>query len=27
MDVWCVCVRAFFCVCVVICIGRGLATS
>jgi hypothetical protein len=25
MDVWCVC--AFFCVCVVLCLGRGLATS
>jgi hypothetical protein len=25
MDVWCV--RAFFCVCVVLCLGRGLATS
>jgi hypothetical protein len=25
MDVWCVC--AFFCVCVVVCLGRGLATS
>jgi hypothetical protein len=25
MDVWCVC--SFFCVCVVLCLGRGLATS
>jgi hypothetical protein len=25
MDVWCLC--AFFCVCVVLCLGRGLATS
>jgi hypothetical protein len=25
MDIWCVC--AFFCVCVVLCLGRGLATS
>jgi hypothetical protein len=25
MDVWHVCV--FFCVCVVLCLGRGLATS
>jgi hypothetical protein len=25
MDVWCVC--AFFWVCVVLCLGRGLATS
>jgi hypothetical protein len=25
MDVWCVC--AFFCVCVVLCLGRGLASS
>jgi hypothetical protein len=25
MDVWCVC--AFFCVCIVLCLGRGLATS
>jgi hypothetical protein len=25
MDVWCVC--AFFCVCVVLCLGRDLATS
>jgi hypothetical protein len=25
MDVWCVC--AFFCVCVILCLGRGLATS
>jgi hypothetical protein len=25
MDVWCVC--PFFCVCVVLCLGRGLATS
>jgi hypothetical protein len=24
MDVWCVCL---FCVCVVLCLGRGLATS
>jgi hypothetical protein len=27
MDVLCVWVCAFFCVCVVLCIGRGLATS
>jgi hypothetical protein len=25
MDVWCLC--AFFCACVVLCLGRGLATS
>jgi hypothetical protein len=25
MDVWCVC--SFFCVCVVLCLGRGLSTS
>jgi hypothetical protein len=25
MDVWCVC--AFSCLCVVLCLGRGLATS
>jgi hypothetical protein len=25
MDVWCVC--AFFCACVVLCLGRGLATN
>jgi hypothetical protein len=25
LDVWCVC--AFFCVCVVLCLGRGLVTS
>jgi hypothetical protein len=24
MDVWCMCL---FCVCVVLCLGRGLATS
>jgi hypothetical protein len=27
MDVWCVCVCAFFCVYVALCLARGLATS
>jgi hypothetical protein len=26
MNVWCVCM-CLFCVCVVLCLGRGLATS
>jgi hypothetical protein len=26
MDVWCVCTR-LFCVCVVLCFGRGVATK